>query len=484
MMHFFRKKLAIFSTVFAALFMTSCDEETIKTVEEIIDIFASMLGYDPKGENWEDKDDLLDGDDVTKASVSWANYCPPVGNQGQYGTCVAWATSYGLKTTLNMKDGIWDPSNKNSTSYQCSPVDLWHTMRSNYSSEVSSGCDGSSFDPAFQAMQSKGVETMASVPFKNSKMTCDGVSGKGKSNNKIETYRTVAYSADISNTGSDYGLTVENIKAHLQEGPLVIGAKLGENFMSWDSESVLKNDTKDYQGQHAYHAMMLIGFDDSKQAFRIQNSWGAADWGDNGYIWVDYNFFVKQFCFGVWSASNSSTASSKAAPKPKTGNDISVNVKSDKELATGERMVEYTITNNGNSTISTQDYPIIYLLFKARDLSEKHIVMENKEDVTLQPGESVTLKANYQIPGNAKAGDYYMALIADPYDEIGDDSSLNNFSFLTGKDLATFYVTGGKLFNNSNGKEIVNTIVNDEHANAYRNNELTRSLIRMKNKNK
>lgn len=77
----------------AALFMTSCDEEMLN---EILSIFVEMLGYDPSQENWEDKDEVLDGNDVSNTNVSWERYCPPVGNQGQYGTCVAWATAYGL----------------------------------------------------------------------------------------------------------------------------------------------------------------------------------------------------------------------------------------------------------------------------------------------------------------------------------------------------------------------------------------------------
>ena len=38
------------------------------------------------------------------------------------------------------------------------------------------------------------------------------------------------------------------------------------------------------------HGMALIGYDDAKQAFLIQNSWGTG-WGCNGRIWVDYAFF-------------------------------------------------------------------------------------------------------------------------------------------------------------------------------------------------
>lgn len=481
MMKFFRKKIAVIALCVPTFFMASCsEEEAQQIIDTIVSIFASMLGYDPNGENWEDTDEELDGDDVTTTKKSWEQYCPPVGNQGQYGTCVAWATSYGLKTTLNMIDGTWNTSNKTSASYQCSPVDLWHTMRSNYSSEVSNQCGGSSFDPAFKAMQTKGVATMYDVPFNNQKMTCDGVSGKGKTSNKISTYRTVAYSADMSSNGQAYGMTVENIKAHLEKGPLVIGARLGERFMSWNSSAVIESDTKDYQGQHAYHAMMLVGFDDSKKAFRIQNSWGKNDWGDNGMIWVGYNFFVKQFCFGIWSASNSSTAAS-AAPRKSTGNDISVKVISDVEQnMDGERIVKYTITNNGANAIDTKDYSIIYLLFQSRNLAAKHILFNNEKNVILEAGQSVTVEKKYNIPGDAKAGNYYTALIANPYDEMDDDSQANNFSYVTGKDLASFYVTGGRLFNNSNGTSIVSSIIDKDHTNAYRNSEVQYSLIRMK----
>ena len=481
MMKFFRNKIAAIALSVPVFFMASCtEEETQQLFDTIISIFASMLGYDPNGENWEDTDDELDGDDVTSNAVSWEKYCPPVGNQGQYGTCVAWATSYGLKTTLNMIDGTWNTANKNSTNYQCSPVDLWHCMRSNYKSEVSAMCKGSCCATAFKTMQKKGVATLNDVPFNNQKMSCDGVSGQGLSSNKITTYRTVAYSADMSFNGHAYGMTVSNIKAHLEKGPLVIGARLGDKFMSWNSSTPITSDTKDYLGQHAYHTMLLIGFDDAQKAFRIQNSWGQNDWGDNGMIWVGYDFFVKQFCIGVWSASNTSTATS-AAPRKATGNDISVKVISDTENSLDDnRTVKYTITNNGSNPIDTKDYSIIYLLFQSRNLSQKHILFNNEKNMTLEAGQSITVEKSYSIPADAKAGNYYTALIANPYNEVEDDTQSDNFSYVTGKNLASFYLSGGKLINNSYGTAIVSSIVDKDHANAYRNSEVQNSLIRMK----
>ncbi len=35
------------------------------------------------------------------------------------------------------------------------------------------------------------------------------------------------------------------------------------------------------------HAMVFVGYDDERSAYRVLNSWGD-DWGDNGYVWWNY----------------------------------------------------------------------------------------------------------------------------------------------------------------------------------------------------
>ena len=40
------------------------------------------------------------------------------------------------------------------------------------------------------------------------------------------------------------------------------------------------------------HTMIAVGYDDARKAFRIQNSWGRA-FGDGGYAWVSYDFWVR-----------------------------------------------------------------------------------------------------------------------------------------------------------------------------------------------
>lgn len=41
----------------------------------------------------------------------------------------------------------------------------------------------------------------------------------------------------------------------------------------------------------AAHSMIIVGYDDAKKAFRIMNSW-STHWGDKGFAWIDYDFFL------------------------------------------------------------------------------------------------------------------------------------------------------------------------------------------------
>jgi hypothetical protein len=127
----------------------------------------------------------------------------------------------------------------------------------------------------------------------------------------------------------------------------VFGAQLGDEFMNANSSSVLYSQTYGYTGQHAYHAMVCSGYDDSKGsngAFRVVNSWGE-NWGDDGYIWVDENFFVGGgFAYCAYVAYNL--------------NDTEVNDETntvdDDSKASGDDLVAYSLNDN-DATVSNLD---------------------------------------------------------------------------------------------------------------------------------
>ncbi len=528
MIKFFRKKIAVWVMVVCSFSLVSCDEDSAGDVEEVfnqvvevLSEFFGMLGWNLDDENAKEQetpDDEYDQttDGTLPASVDLTKYFPPIGNQGSYGTCVAWATGYNMKTALNAKEKNWTSSDLSNSSNQTSPVDLWHLIST---SAKGKSCEGSNFEPAMDAIQQNGVASMADVPFPGLKMTCDNVTGKGSSTNKISQYRIIAYTQALSGD-KDYNMNVETFKYWLSKGfPILIGAQLGEYFMAWNSSSVITFDTKDYQGQHAYHAMVCVGYDDSKKAFRVRNSWDA-DWGDLGSIWIGYDFFINQFCFGGWIASNKDGELTSATPSLRSAGapvDLAAHIVSDSEAANGERVLEYNVLNNGDNTVSSsKGWSVVYMLYKAKRINEKYILMHDyygsdvadgqianynkglsvyssrstETNVEVAPGSSVaealggkSLKFNYKLPldedGQPLDGMFYLVLMVNSFSDLNDTNMDNNCSFVSVGDQPVI-ITNGKIVNMPSSLKDVRTLVTEKNWNTYTGQQLFNMLYKQK----
>lgn len=310
-----RKTFSILLKILLAVFLLLlllCVIKTCKDCQEnhrrVVTTVKQRTGYQPQNERWdsipkvippykeEDLDSLAD-------KVSLERFFPPIGNQNPYGTCVAWAVGYNLKTALNAIENHWDSIQLANPINQTSPKDLYGGIPSN--EKDPEDCEGTSFESAFKVLMNKGASNMKEVPYNNIHVC--RIEIKGDATNKIAGFNHIIDTSNVATMdGQTYFLPSERqIKAYLRDTiPLAISARLGNNFMVWRDDNVLKNDT--YIGsdmQHAYHAMVLSGYDDSKHAFRVRNSWGTS-WGDNGSIWVDYDFFMNNFCRAVFMANN------------------------------------------------------------------------------------------------------------------------------------------------------------------------------------
>lgn len=71
-------------------------------------------------------------------------------------------------------------------------------------------------------------------------------------------------------------------KALCHYGPLVSAVSATEVMQAYTS-GVFNHDDKG----PANHSVVIVGWDDDKEAWLIRNSWGA-NWGMDGYIWIKY----------------------------------------------------------------------------------------------------------------------------------------------------------------------------------------------------
>ncbi len=82
--------------------------------------------------------------------------------------------------------------------------------------------------------------------------------------------------------------TVKELKkALVKYGPLSSSVYVTQLFKGYVG-GVYEERDLNISASKSNHAIVLVGWDDKKQAFLIKNSWGKR-WGENGYMWIKYN---------------------------------------------------------------------------------------------------------------------------------------------------------------------------------------------------
>ncbi|MBL0310480.1 MAG: C1 family peptidase [Bacteroidetes bacterium] len=405
------------------------------------------------------------------ASASIVSKFPPIGNQGQYGTCVAWAVGYGVKTAIHGMDKGFNATQLASSANQFSPKDLFTALPD---SKKGADCNGADFTDALDIILNRGIATMQTVPYTGlgscTQSTLQSSWTTEANNYKIKNYRRI-------------NLTVNEIKSYISTNvPIVCGAKLADNFMQWNSDDVLSSNTSfDQVGQHAYHALAIAGYDDAKGpngAFEIINSWGE-NWGNAGRIWVDYNFFINTFCFGgnVFIATNSDGGPTPPAPDPVSNGYVDLAPWAFTDVNTynlsypTERYIEFNVYNIGDQTASSSTgWALYYLYYNAYNSDDYGFLIVDAADNSISPGTQYTdgngvvhFNANigagddlantmfsssfisqyYYVPNNV-SGYYYLVLIADPLNVITENDETNNLFYTTNQYPITFMNGVGK----------------------------------------
>lgn len=90
-------------------------------------------------------------------------------------------------------------------------------------------------------------------------------------------------------------------KVCLAEGyPVVFGTDIFQSFEDDGSHgwiSMPRSREKNLGG----HAMLCVGYDESKRIFIVRNSWGT-DWGDGGYCYFPYDYLAnEEFTDDAWT---------------------------------------------------------------------------------------------------------------------------------------------------------------------------------------
>ncbi len=137
-------------------------------------------------------------------------------------------------------------------------------------------CDGGWYGGVFDYLMVKGARTENESPYKSKQGSCTSSSKTKYTVTKWGYIRRDAGTPSVK----------EMKEAIAKYGAIAATVKVTPAFQAYKS-GIFDEHTSVSGPNDVNHAITIVGWDDSKQAYLVKNSWGPG-WGEKGYIWVEY----------------------------------------------------------------------------------------------------------------------------------------------------------------------------------------------------
>ncbi|HME45283.1 MAG TPA: C1 family peptidase [Syntrophorhabdales bacterium] len=197
------------------------------------------------------------------------NYVTSIKNQGNCGSCWAFASTGALESATLITTG------KPNTD-----LDLSEQML--ISCGNAGSCSGGYIDDAANYIRDTGLPAESCFPYGGS-----GGCGPSCPTNKIQNWHWVYHSGTYA--------SADVLKSQLVTyGPLVTTMAVYVDFFSYAS-GIYTYPGGGYLA--GFHAVIIVGYDDPGQYFIAKNSWGTG-WGEQGYFRIGYSELTSIVGFG------------------------------------------------------------------------------------------------------------------------------------------------------------------------------------------
>lgn len=286
--------------------------------------YCGLLMNDEAYDSIPQKVELLTRDYTNLPSrASLKPYCPTPGDQGQYGTCTSWSTTYGARTICEAYRNNWTERYKiNAEAF--APIFVYAQIELYGRRDCQ---NGTYIQDAFKVLKEKGAPKLSHFNYLcacESHIPYDVWSS-------AKNYRITDYTTLFSSASTDRNQKIRSVKKALAEHcPVVISYSVSRSF--YNARGVWNGYRDSNDGGHA---MCVIGYDDNMYggAFEIMNSWGT-DWGNDGFIWMRYSDFASNVRYAMemfvndgYSPTKSTTLSGTMRLQLSTGEDIRPSLK-------------------------------------------------------------------------------------------------------------------------------------------------------------
>ncbi|MBF0516432.1 MAG: fibronectin type III domain-containing protein [Nitrospirae bacterium] len=222
-----------------------------------------------------------------QASIDWrnnnGNWVTSVKNQGNCGSCWAFATTAALESYTLRKTNT--PGKDNNTP---NALDLSEQVMLSCSGAGS--CNGGYINSASDFLRNSGEPVESCYPYTAANGSCSSACAtRISATDTVNSWQWVTTSPNAAN--------VDTLRSALNTyGPLVVTMAVYNDFFYYTS-GIYSYVSGSLAG---YHAILLVGYNDAQQYFIVKNSWGAS-WGEAGYFRIAYSQVSNGVQFGYMS---------------------------------------------------------------------------------------------------------------------------------------------------------------------------------------
>ncbi len=206
-------------------------------------------------------------------SFNWRdiNMMTPVKNQEQCGSCWAFSGMGVYESVYKIMHG------KELDLSEQYAVDCIEGVTAQGRKADCGSCNGGNVPFLFRSMITNGTAPEKTRPYLAKNSLCSR-------KNADMPYRIKQYGYITSGPPS-----VKQIKEALcKYGPVFSSMKVSDTRLFMSYAGGIYNEKVRVSGpRDTNHAIIIAGWDDSKKAWLVRNSWGS-DWGENGYVWIEY----------------------------------------------------------------------------------------------------------------------------------------------------------------------------------------------------
>ena len=244
----------------------------MKPIEIVINNKKIVLGWKPDLADYRDHKFKAVLNKTLPSKVDLRLQCPIIYDQNELGSCTAnaLAGAFQFEQLKQIK--------KRSQSFIPSRLFIYYNER------VLEGTVNSDAGATLR----DGIKTL------NAQGVCPETLWKYKIGKFAQKPSATCYASALKNQLQEYlsvTPSIPQIKQCLADGyPAVFGFSVYSSFMTDQvAQTGIMPMPQDGDQLEGGHAVMAVGYDNSKSALLVRNSWGKS-WGLNGYFWMPYDY--------------------------------------------------------------------------------------------------------------------------------------------------------------------------------------------------